>query len=127
MSFAGQRWTPYEINLAQELRIAGKQFKEIACYLPNRTEKGLRRLFSANGWTKPKSWMPSRNGIGPVTSVKVDPALLADREKRANEPRTLTAILCGDPPFSQSALGGRNANKGLEEISALYKAQARLD
>lgn len=37
----------------------------------------------------------------PITPAE----LWDDRDRRLNAPRTLTMIICGDPPYQQSALG----------------------
>lgn len=44
--------------------------------------------------------MPSNNKLVPA-------AVLEERERRLLEPRSLSAILMGDPPLSRSALGRR--------------------
>ena len=44
-------------------------------------------------------------------TIKVPVRVLEDRDRRASAPRTLSMILCGDPPPGQSALDKREESQ----------------
>ncbi len=91
-------WKPREWALAQRLRDAGKSYAEIADDLDT-TEKRVMMKFNNEA-------VRLRRQSGTVLSRPGDPSpkALIERAKRQDAPRSLTALLCGDPAPGQSAL-----------------------
>ena len=95
-----------------------KTWIEIAALFPGRSVSGVRHRAHKLNLTVGRRYNAGRGrapggpgasaGSGSRTIVKKPPIpeqILDDRDRRANEPRTLSQEMFGDPPFSQSALG----------------------
>ena len=108
-----KKWTARERLAVYDLQMMGLDRKEIA--------KRLGRTYgSVDGFLRRPSIEASRRArkkaegnkerrfFDQVRSIFVPPQLWIERERRLNEPRTLTQELFGDPPFSQSALSKRS-------------------
>lgn len=55
---------------------------------------------------------PSRQTGGKVVNLVVPAAVLTERERAFSRNQTITAHLCGDPPFGRSALDRKLAKHG---------------
>ena len=102
----GEKWSEADEQMVRRLIREGKKWHEAMYLFPTRTRDALRNKFK---WEKNGGAHYSMGNMPRIATQDIPAYVIADREKRSNEPRTLTMMLCGDPPFSQSALGQRNA------------------
>jgi hypothetical protein len=80
-------------------KLTWKDCERIAALLPARTPSGVRNQIT---WLKLRA-----NPLRVVEPVNIPEQIWDERDRRANEPRTLTMLLCGDPEPSRSALRQR--------------------
>lgn len=93
------RWTEAEVRRLVEMKNRGMSWREIG--------KALNRNYHSVS----SKWVDMHShGSGnsrQVLSVHVPECVIAEREKRLNAPRTINALILGDPPIGFSALEGR--------------------
>ncbi len=108
-----------ELLKVKRMREEGYTFKEIARELPGRTHRALstllrrqadyqerfREIGLVNKEINSRALAEQRWERESVRRQEIPECVAIDRDRRANEPRTLTMELFGDPPPSRSALG----------------------
>jgi hypothetical protein len=117
MKYRRRIFTDDEVIRAKNMRLAGSTWKELGAAFDCDSET-LRRVMEP-GYAKRRgsqiaAWAYSRTftkSIGPREPVShrraIPDEVLADRDKRSNAPRSLSALICGDPAPGQSALDKR--------------------
>ncbi len=114
----GESWSEEENELLRKEYSDQRTWDEIQKFFPSRSLSSVRHRGHTLGLTtfrrynagRTKVVEPAPAGIGARTHADEPPERLwLDRDRRANEYRDTTAMLMGDPPFSQSALGRQNA------------------
>lgn len=93
------RWTEIEKEFAEAKIAEGYTYAAIAKMM-GRSDAAVRKWKFRQG-----ERIFKRAKRESANSTDAPPELLADRDARANEPRSLSAIMFGDPPPSRSALG----------------------
>jgi hypothetical protein len=110
----GTSLTADQIDRAREMQQAGKSWKAIGRALgraPDTARRALdptyrkQRNHSSNVNQKRLMTKPVKIVLDPKCEVPAD--CWIDCDRRMNAPRTLTALLCGDPPPGYSALDRR--------------------
>lgn len=118
MTGLADKWNYKEEELLAYCVRRHLSYDKMVPLFPGRTRQAIRQKVNRDGFARD------------FMRIKViPPSVLIDRDRRALERSEMSeaALRMGDPPFSQSALGGRNENKRLEEISALHPTQASMD
>ena len=116
------RWTKEEDALALELVAIGDTTSAMDGRIPGRTGKAIRtRAYYISLTPEERHEMNIRKGRGrrptfqpkrwTSSAITPPPAVEADRARRMRAPRSLTAILMGDPISGQSALDRRQASQ----------------
>ena len=102
-------WTPEEDQVIRAGVVAGKTYEEISTDLENRTRaavKGRIRWINISPEVRKESNRKKRarrivpahyQKWGSVKNTHVPPDVIEDAIRRARAPRSLTAILMGDP------------------------------
>ncbi len=93
-----KRWTAEEDKLLKSLRGKGFNFRAIARQIGRTCWSCNTRYLRLTG-----HYMPQARTIG-VHHFEIPESVLDARDHRANEYRSLTQIICGDPAPSRSAL-----------------------
>ena len=99
--------TSSEVVTVWEMRNSGAGIREIAAALGKtytQIDYHLRKEYFQTRDRRRYRVVGDKAAPHPVKRVEAPEQLLAERDARSNEPRTLSQIMFGDPPFSQSAL-----------------------
>lgn len=116
MSNLRKNWTDEETELARRLLAQDISDFEFEHQL-GRTKTAARtrmQTVSYRGWRAEaddlRTLSQSRSKCKEFSSSRAEtipPEVIADAVRRSNAPRSLTAMLCGDPPFGYSAYDRR--------------------
>ncbi len=126
MSLTIPRWTPEEDEIAIAFVAAGFSTSEGDGKIPGRTGKALRtRVNYLKMSSEKRARMNQRrrnhaaeqfSAVAPKARrqmqqipIEPPPEVIWEAIQRAMAPRSITAIICGDPPLIASALGKRMA------------------
>lgn len=113
----GVPWSAEEDATLIASKTAGLQYYQIADQLPKRTVAAVKCRYRQIGLTPEvraalalKKSKPSIRAtrIQYAVAPAVPPAVLRDRDCRLTARKSLTAIICGDPPAGYSALERRS-------------------
>ncbi len=116
-------WTPSTTREAMRLQKQGVGLREIGLRLGGFSESTVRwRLKAADNpdavaerRARDRERMKNRHGNSPVRTTRIPDDVVADRDARLTAPRSLTAVMLGDPPRGFSALDRRPA-RDLERL-----------
>ena len=96
MRFDGYTWHDLEITFDCDYATIRRVIE------PGYAERRARQIAESKG-----DRLKSLGEREPVKAKQVPASILADRDRRSNAPRSLTALFCGDPAPGQSALDKR--------------------
>lgn len=113
-------WTPEEDAQLIELRRGGLDFREISERLGNRTPLAAKNRYRnltmpadarraemdrKNAYVRAERRAVGLRRIVECATVSVPDHVAAERDARYAASLSITALICGDPPLSRSALG----------------------
>lgn len=94
-------------------------WSDLAKLFPGRTQAGVRHRASKLKLSAGRT----QGAVRVIAEARPEPSeqIWLDRDRRSNEPRDITALLCGDPPFSQSALARNAGARGQPKAEKAYE------
>jgi hypothetical protein len=113
------KWTAEEDAAIEAFRSQGLRPVEIHMKMPQRTTSAIKLRLSIlrigldkhrqrDRTRRPRVQFPKNHVAECVVPVVVPDEVMAERESRLSAPRSLTALICGDPPVGFSALERRS-------------------
>lgn len=120
MVLRSSNWTPEETELARKLLAEGAPEREFERQIGRTKEAAKTRIQTLNYRARRAEADRFRTLSGSrckkseyrrvEAEAAIPPEVIADSVRRSDAPRSLTAMLCGDPPPGYSALDRRRAN-----------------